>query len=162
MKLLVFSDSHSGLRFMRLAVKQLCPDGIVHLGDYFDDGAVIKEENQMLSFYQVPGNCDRYRCPPDTPQMLCISLAGVPVFMTHGHKYHVKMGTGALLAEARRMGAQVVLYGHTHQPDCRQEPDGLWVLNPGSCGSMGGGVGLITIENGAVRSCVVLREQDLA
>ncbi len=162
MKFLVLSDSHSGLRFMRLAVDRLHPDGIIHLGDYYDDGQVIKEENPMLPFYQVPGNCDRYRCPPDAPEMLCPEINGARVFMAHGHKYHVKMGTGALLSEARRLGAQAVLYGHTHQPDCHQEPDGLWVLNPGACGSLGGGVGLITLESGTVKACCILKEADLA
>lgn len=38
-------------------------DGIIHLGDFFDDGVVIREENPDTPFYQVPGNCDRFRCP---------------------------------------------------------------------------------------------------
>ncbi len=162
MKLLVLSDSHSGLSFMRMAVDKLNPDGIIHLGDHYDDGCVLAEENPMLPIYQVPGNCDRYRCPPGTPELLCISIAGVRVMMTHGHKYHVKMGIGGLLAEARRLEAQAVLYGHTHQPDCHREADGLWVLNPGSSGSLGGGVGLLTLEQGSVKTCCILKAQELA
>ena len=59
------------------------------------------------------------------------------------------------------MGAQAALYGHTHRADCHQEEDGLWVLNPGSCGSYGGSVGLITIENGQVTQCTILDQKDL-
>lgn len=81
--------------------------------------------------------------------------------MTHGHCHGVKMGTGRLLADARVAQAAAVLYGHTHTPDCYQESDGLWVLNPGSCGSMGGTVGLICIENEKIVSCRILDRTDL-
>ena len=70
MKILVLSDSHSGLSFMRECIKQLKPDAIVHLGDYFDDGQTIAEENPYIRFYQVPGNCDMYRCPPFAHEIL--------------------------------------------------------------------------------------------
>ena len=43
MKLLVLSDSHSSLRFMRLCMDKVKPDGVIHLGDYYDDGEVLKE-----------------------------------------------------------------------------------------------------------------------
>ncbi len=43
MNILVLSDSHSTLSFMRRCVETVKPDAIVHLGDYFDDGASLKE-----------------------------------------------------------------------------------------------------------------------
>ena len=45
MTILVFSDSHSSLGFMRRCMEFVRPDGVIHLGDYFDDGEVIREEN---------------------------------------------------------------------------------------------------------------------
>ena len=45
--------------------------------------------------------------------------------------------------------------------DCRQEPDGLWMLNPGSCGYGGGTAGLIQVENRKIVSCRILRDEDL-
>ena len=42
MTILVLSDSHSTLRFMRLCVEKIQPDALIHLGDYFDDGIVLK------------------------------------------------------------------------------------------------------------------------
>ena len=66
-----------------------------------------------------------------------------------------------LLADARAMEAQAVLYGHTHIADCHREEDGLWVLNPGTCSSGGGSVGLIEIENGNILSCKILNQTDL-
>ena len=64
MTILVLSDSHSTLRFMRQCVDTIQPDVLIHLGDYFDDGAVLKEEYPQIPLLQVPGNCDRYRCLP--------------------------------------------------------------------------------------------------
>ena len=51
------------------------------------------------------------------------------------------------IAEARAVGADILLFGHTHQPLCRQLEDGLWMMNPGPARSH---YGLITIENGQV------------
>lgn len=159
MKILILSDSHAGLSFMRQAVRAVQPEQIVHLGDYYDDGEVIARENPHLRIHQVPGNCDRFRCPPGLPQFLCYDVGGVRMYMTHGHLHGVKSSTCRLIAEARAMDAAVVLYGHTHAADCRME-DGLWVLNPGSCGSFGGSVGVIETENGIVKSCRILRAGD--
>ncbi|MGM9549449.1 MAG: YfcE family phosphodiesterase [Faecousia sp.] len=161
MKILVLSDSHSAIRFMRQCVEAVKPDAIIHLGDYFDDGAVIHEENPGTLFYQVPGNCDRFRCAPGQPEILVQPVLGANLYMTHGHRHGVKMGLGALLKDARASGVDAVLYGHTHQADCHREPDGLWILNPGSCGYYGGTAGLIQVKDKAIISCSILREEDL-
>lgn len=160
MKILVMSDSHAALSFMRLAVKSVQPDEIIHLGDHYDDGEVIAQENPQCRTHRVPGNCDRFRCDPMLPQFLCYDIDGVRMFMTHGHLHGVKSSRYRLVAEARAMGARAVLYGHTHEADCHQE-DGLWVLNPGTCGSFGGSVGVIETENGEIKSCRILRQDDL-
>lgn len=158
-KILVLSDSHASMRLMRLAVKILKPDAIVHLGDYFDDGTILAEENPQIPVHQVPGNCDRYRCPDWAVQRLCYDVCGVRLFMAHGHNHGVKTSPGRLTAEARVMGAQAALYGHTHVADCRLE-DGMWILNPGSCGGSGT-VGLIETGEGKILSCRILSEDAL-
>lgn len=161
MKVLIFSDSHAGLHFMRRCVKVLKPDAIVHLGDFYEDGQVIHEENAHLPFQQVSGNCDRYRCPFGAPEVVSCSFGGVRCFMTHGHNHHVKSGTGALIADARRSGVQLVLYGHTHKADCRQLEDGMWIMNPGAFGSFGGSVGLMEIHEQKISACRILTQADL-
>jgi len=161
MKILVLSDSHSGLSFARHCVAAVKPQAIIHLGDYFDDGEVIHEENGMLPFYQVPGNCDRYRVPPFQPEILIQEVLGVPVYMTHGHKHDVKRRMDRLLQDAWASKVQAVLYGHTHVANCYQEPDGLWVLNPGSCGSYSGSAGIIEVQDKKIISCRILRQEDL-
>ena len=161
MKILVLSDSHSALRFMYDCVEAVKPDAIIHLGDYYDDGETLKEDYPHISFYQVPGNCDRYRCPPNVPEIRCERVCGAELYMTHGHKHNVKMYLAALLRDARACRAQAALYGHTHVADCRQEEDGLWILNPGSCGYGGGSAGLMEVENGKIKTCRILRQADL-
>jgi len=161
MKILVLSDSHSAKSFMRLCVEKLQPDAIIHLGDHFEDGEALHETYPNIPFYQVPGNCDRFRCPPWASEILCIPIFGVKFYMTHGHKHGVKQYMAPLLRDARASHADAVLYGHTHIPNCYQEPDGLWVLNPGTCGSYGGSAGLIRIENEKIITCQNIRQADL-
>ena len=161
MKILVFSDSHSALRNMRLAMERICPDAVIHLGDYVNDAEVIASEYPNIRFYMVAGNCDRYRVSPDFPETLVESVRGVWVYMTHGHIQHVKSDLEMLLFNARRRGAQIALYGHTHIPDCRQLEDGLWVMNPGSCGHSCGSVGCIEMRDDGTVFCRLIRHTDL-
>ena len=161
MNILVLSDSHSTLSFMRRCIDTVKPDAIIHLGDHYDDGEAMKEEYPRIPFYQVPGNCDRYRCPPSVPEILICRVCGVELYMTHGHRHSVKSYLGALLRDARASKVQAVLYGHTHHADCRREEDGLWVLNPGSCGYFGGSAGVIECKDGRILSCRLLGEEDL-
>ena len=146
---------------MYRCVETLKPDTVVHLGDHYDDGEALAETYPHIPIHQVAGNCDKYRCPIHARQMLCYRLGGVMVYMTHGHNHHVKSGIGALLADARRYEAQAVLYGHTHIPDCHREPDGLWVLNPGSAGYSGNSAGVLETDGQAVTACYLLTEKDL-
>ena len=161
MKILVLSDSHSAISFMRCCVDAVCPDAIVHLGDYFDDGQALAEEYPRIPFYQVPGNCDRFRCPRWAQEIRIEPVLGVSLYMTHGHRHNVKMDTGLLIRDARASRSAAVLYGHTHVAECRQEPDGMWVLNPGSCGYFDGSAGLMEVSGGRILSCRILRQSDL-
>lgn len=161
MKILVLSDSHSSLSFMRRCIDSVNPDCIIHLGDYFDDAGAMKEEYPHIPLLQVPGNCDCYRCPPGYPEILTQCLGGVNLYLTHGHRHRVKQYLGLLLRDARASRADAVLYGHTHIPDCHQEEDGLWVLNPGSCGYYGGSAGLIETINNKISSCRIIRQENL-
>ena len=161
MKILVLSDSHSVLGLMRRFIQVVKPDAVIHLGDHYDDGEVLRQENPHIPFHQVAGNCDRYRCPAAARTWLCYDVCGVRLYMTHGHEHHVKQTRLRLLADARSMGAAAALYGHTHEADCRREADGLWVLNPGACGSWGGSAGIIETENGQICDCRILTVSQL-
>lgn len=160
MKILVLSDSHSGLHYMRMAINAVKPDAAIHLGDYYDDAQTMMEEFPHLQFHLVPGNCDRYRVHTIVPEILSYRVCGVNLYMTHGHLHNVKMSLYSLLKDAAAAGAQAVLYGHTHIPQCEQAGD-MWILNPGACGSSGGSVGLIETCDGKITACRILRQADL-
>lgn len=161
MKILVLSDSHSSLRFMYRCTEALKPNAIIHLGDYFDDGQTLHQDYPQIPMYQVPGNCDYRRCPPWFQMIRVEQIGGVNLYMTHGHMHNVKMTLSQLLKDARVCGVDAVLYGHTHQADCHQEEDGLWVLNPGTCGFYGGSAGVIEIDDGRIQAVYLVREDDL-
>lgn len=160
MRILVMSDSHSAMRYMRLAIDTVKPDAVIHLGDYYDNAETMADEYRHIRFHIVPGNGDFCRCPPDTPKILCYSIGGVRFFMTHGHMHGVKSGTNRLVQEARENNAQAALYGHTHIVDHRLDGE-LMILNPGACNSAEGSVAVIETENNAIASCNILRIRDL-
>lgn len=162
MKILVLSDSHASLSFMRLCIQTIKPNHVIHLGDHYDDGQAMAEENPRILFHQVTGNCDRYRCCTGAPDVMCYPIDGVNFFMTHGHKHFVKSGIYGLVADARKHNAHIALYGHTHRADCHREEDGLWVMNPGTCGSYGGSVGLIETENKKISACRILTQTEIS
>ena len=161
MKILVLSDSHSSMRFMRECVKKINPNVIIHLGDHYDDGETLHEEFPNILFYQVPGNCDKYRAPIHAREILVMPIGGVRFYMTHGHIHRVKMVLSLLMRDAREAQADIALFGHTHEAYCHQEEDGLWLMNPGSCGYSGGSAGLIEIENEKISSCRNIGQEDL-
>ena len=161
MRILVMSDSHSTMRYMRLAIDTVKPEAVIHLGDHYDNAETLEEEYSHIRFHKLPGNCDRYRCPADTPQIFCYGIGGVKFYMTHGHLHGVKSDTGRLLAAARDADAKAVLFGHTHESVCYQEEDGLWVLNPGSCGYGGGSAGVIEIADGKISACRLIGQADI-
>lgn len=161
MKILVLSDSHSAMSFMRLCVDAVKPDYLIHLGDHYDDGEALAETYTHIPMAQVPGNCDRYRCDPSLPEILIPRIGGINIYMTHGHRHKVKQFLHLLLRDAKASRADVVLYGHTHVANCYQDPDGMWILNPGSCGYFGGSAGLIETKDGKIVSCRILRQEDL-
>ncbi len=162
LKILVMSDSHSGMSFMRYCVDKLKPDHIIHLGDYYDDGRALAELYPHIRIHQVPGNGDCFGVGAREPLVLCYDIGGVRIFMTHGHKHGVKGGDGLLVSAAKAMQAQVALYGHTHEADCYKDENGMWVMNPGSCRGYSGTVGLVEIEDKKVTSCRLVGQEAFA
>ena len=160
MKILVLSDSHSALSFMRRCIAWAGPDAVIHLGDHYDDGAAMAEEHPGIDFYQVPGNCDRYRYGVKDAEIRVVEVGGVRLYLTHGHLHHVKSGLWSLLRDARAAGAQVALFGHTHSAHCGNE-DGLWLINPGSCGYYGGSAALLTVADKKISDCRIIRQSEL-
>lgn len=142
MTILVFSDLH-GLTYNFTDVldrQKGKADWVFFLGDGLNAlSAVQPMYRRDFQFLSVSGNCDAFYLDPDKPDPTDFKdLCGFRFMLTHGHEYYVKQSTGALIEIAKKRGADVLLYGHTHVPENRYIPaDGendkpLYVMNPGS------------------------------
>jgi len=161
LKILVLSDSHSGLSFMRHCIETIKPQHVIHLGDHYGDATTMAEEYPYIRFHQVPGNCDTFLREPGMVDTMCYQIGGVKIYMTHGHKQGVKSGIHRLIEEAAEQAPQAILFGHTHEALCFQRQDGTWLMNPGSCRGWSGTVGLLELADGKISACRILGQADL-
>lgn len=128
---------------MYAAIDHHKPQQVIHLGDMLYDADEVSEHYPKLPFCMVPGNCDGWGLAMPTKKQ--ITLAGKSILLSHGHRWGVKSGYDAAIADARAVDADILLFGHTHIPLCQQLEDGLWMMNPGPARSS---YGLIEIEDG--------------
>ena len=128
----VFSDTHGSVGRAVEAVRRTSPDAIIHLGDGERDVERLRAEFPDIPLYSVRGNCDHLGLSPDKA---VVQLGAVTAFLTHGHLYSgLRWGQpDALVYAAQEAGAQLALFGHTHQADYF-EIGGVKLLNPGSAG----------------------------
>lgn len=128
---------------MYAAIDRHQPQQVIHLGDLMCDAEEVAEAYPQLPFCLVPGNCDSWAL--SAPVKKQITLEGTSILLSHGHRWGVKSGYDAAIADARAVGADILLFGHTHVPLCQKLEDGLWMMNPGPARS---GYGLIEIQDG--------------
>ncbi len=141
MKILVFSDAHGRLGPMLDAIEQERPQRVFFLGDHYRDGLALMDVYPSLPMELVRGNCDWDQAPDE----LIVEAEGVKFLLTHGHRYHVKSGTGQLARSALEKGVDVACFGHTHE--ALNMPDhGVWLFNPGTAGGICNRVGYGAIE----------------
>ena len=130
MKWLILSDSHGVISNMKQAVIRSAPDGIIHLGDCWQDGQRLHQLFPQIPFYQVPGNCD-FR--PDEPSERVVEMEGFRILLCHGHTYGVKQSLLSAGYAAEEQNLDLFLFGHTHRPLVDRRGKTLF-LNPGSIG----------------------------
>ncbi|MBR7081562.1 MAG: YfcE family phosphodiesterase [Oscillospiraceae bacterium] len=143
MKIIVFSDSHGRPEAMVNAIAAENPDMALYLGDGLRDLDSVREAYPELTIRAVRGNCDFGAFEAQSDEFVC---SGRHIIMAHGHKYNVKYGYDAILNVACVSGADVLLFGHTHVPICKNMY-GVLMANPGSIG-YDGRYGVLYIENG--------------
>lgn len=145
MRILIFSDSHGDARRLREALLRH-PDitTVCHLGDGNREFEAAADAFPVHTFYGVAGNCD-FAC--NAPGARLEILGGRKVFMTHGHLYGVKGGVYTYHCAARERGAEVALFGHTHQP-FEDYADGIYLFNPGSLRE--GNYGIMDISSAGI------------
>ncbi len=129
MKALIFSDSHRHYNSIDEVISSH-PDVslIIHAGDVQKDVEEIEIDYPHLPCACVLGNNDFYA--KGVPFDRVFVFGGKKIFLTHGHNYAVKVSPHRVIAEARRHGADICIFGHTHIPYL-ENLDGLWVVNPG-------------------------------
>ncbi len=135
---LVFSDSHGATFNMKKVIdaQREKIDGVIFLGDNYKDAEELMSIYPSFDFHAVAGNCDisaRFLAPEYCERL--VTLGGVKVLMLHGHRQSVKSTLYVLEDYAKNRGADVVLFGHTHERCEKYCLDGvkpLIMFNPGS------------------------------
>lgn len=158
MDLLVVSDTHGRCERLAQAWERSSYAALLFLGDGLRDLDVLPPD---VTVRAVRGNCDFVGA--DVPVSRVEDFGSCRIFMTHGHTYGVKWGLENAISAAVAAGADVLLFGHTHQALEKTLPAGetvggtvlskpLLVLNPGSLGEPRGSTpsfATLTLQNGA-------------
>ncbi len=153
MDVLVLSDSH-GKRYNIVRLLRALPrvKYLLFCGDGLSDLYELENEFPSLTVISVKGNCDLFRYA-DEPTERLFELEGVRILLMHGHTHSVKSGIDAAAKYAAEKGADVLLFGHTHDPHEEYFTFGehrLCAFNPGSVGvrlSDGYHYGVLTLKD---------------
>jgi putative phosphoesterase len=128
MKIAVISDTHRHIYSLNQVTKLIQDtDMAIHLGDNVEDVEIIKS-NYKGKIINVRGNCD---FSSFIPVERMEEVENKKIFITHGHRFDVKHSLLKLKYRAKELGADIVLFGHTHISAEIYE-DGIWFINPGS------------------------------
>jgi uncharacterized protein len=152
MKILVVSDTHGNYLAPLECMSDEEIELVVHLGDEISDAKEL-EPLLEIPILKVPGNCD-HGAPE--PRELTVNLAGRIFFITHGDRFRVKAGIDLLVQKAKQINADVVLYGHTHNP-LVSKVEGIFLVNPGTlmAGSTSKSAAIVTISSGKVSTEII-------
>ncbi|MEG1426116.1 MAG: metallophosphoesterase [Oscillospiraceae bacterium] len=156
MRILVISDSHGdALALKRIIKSQPTAEVVFFCGDGEREAENAKMEFPEKAFYLVRGNCDWGSSLPVKQE---VNVEGVKVFVTHGDIYSVKSTDTLMLYTAAGSGANIVLYGHTHEPRV-DYVDEIHVVNPGSCHGSMGTFAVIDITKAGIVPVIMKNEQ---
>ncbi|MDV3104031.1 metallophosphoesterase [Thermococcus waiotapuensis] len=115
MKLAVVSDTHYGDKTKNLPfflfdhLKKISPDVILHAGDITAPELLEKLE-EISPTLAVRGNTDRMNLPEERVERFGDFSLG----MIHGHQF-ISLNAHFLTLKALEMGADVLVFGHTHR-----------------------------------------------
>ncbi len=129
MKILIVSDTHRKNDNYLKVLQMAGPfDMVIHCGDAEGSEDVLTEAADC-PVQIVLGNSDFFT---DLPQELEFNIGKYKVWVTHGNHYGVYMGTNMIKREARTKGADIVFFGHTHEPIVDTTDKDVIAVNPGS------------------------------
>jgi hypothetical protein len=121
----LISDTHSLIRAEALAALHGA-ELILHAGDV-GGPSVLRELRGIAPVHAVAGNTDDPAA--GLPPRVDLELGGLRVCVTHGHE----LGSPRPDTLAARYDADVIVYGHTHQPLIETRGTTL-IVNPGAAG----------------------------
>ncbi|MBQ3791738.1 MAG: metallophosphoesterase family protein [Clostridia bacterium] len=139
-KILVLSDAHQSASFLEKALR-LHRDAslVLFLGDGLRAFETALEDYPMMPSVCVSGNCDLFPMMAGQPvrREETFFEQNRKILMGHGHLWNVKTGREYAVLCARKAGADILLYGHTHQPETLFLPGEngekpLYLMNPGA------------------------------
>ena len=165
----ILSDSHGHGNRAEMILQRLrrigaAADEMIFLGDGTRD--LLRYLPDGVRVYAVKGNCDGFGGTViidndgfEVPVERIEFVGGKKLLLMHGHEYSVKSGKGLAIARGVSVGADVVLFGHTHEPYCQRIEKGteiagttlvkdLFVFNPGALA--GGSFGILTVKGGEI------------
>lgn len=124
----VLGDSHQQIEEIDKCIKRLKNVNlIIHTGDMVNDCNYIANKLNIPTI-GVLGNCDPYG---DGKDEILYEVNNIKIFICHGHRYGVKRSLDKLVKRGKVLGANIVIFGHTHIP-IYKESEGMHILNPGS------------------------------
>lgn len=133
MRFLVMSDTHGEVNHAFSAHSLSgTVDAVIHLGDGCADAALLRVALEV-KVINVSGNCD---IGSGVPRELVLECEGKRILLTHGDAYQVKSGFSRLRRRAAETGADVILFGHTHE-EMFEDGSGLLLMNPGTLSKVG-------------------------
>ena len=150
MRAVVFSDSHGKYERMAEVFSRDKYDVVLFLGDGLSDLHRAGAQNHRFTVFSVRGNCDGqggFLSALKAKDELSFNLGGINFLALHGHTRGVKSGMTNAIFAAREKEADVLLFGHTHEPlltylDAEEynltKP--LYLFNPGSLASYSYGI----------------------
>lgn len=156
MRIVVFSDSHNNYFVLKdIVTKEQSADWFIHLGDGEREFDTLATNYPFRPMRNVSGNCD-WGSMTKTQDLM--TLEGKRMFFTHGHMLGIKSGLDGLRKRAAEVGADIALFGHTHEAMTAYE-DGIYYMNPGSVsqprGSGGRSYGVVEITNAGIVTFIV-------
>lgn len=135
--LVVVSDTHRedrpGLEgTLQRSVREA--DRVVHAGDFTTEAVLDGFESVSRTFLAVHGNADTPGVQARLPEARTVAVGEVTVALTHTQRG----GTTGLSFFGAERDADLVVFGHTHQPTVVDTGDRV-LLNPGSHADPRGG-----------------------
>ncbi|MEG1757200.1 MAG: metallophosphoesterase [Oscillospiraceae bacterium] len=130
MRIIVVADSHGDYRDLEsICMLHSEADLFIHLGDGIKEAALLVSSHPELKLLKVMGNCDY--SDEKSVEIGFLEVQSHKIMYTHGHRFEVKSREDRLLECAAQNGADIVLFGHTHEQCCEQRGK-IRILNPGS------------------------------